>query len=378
MVDSSDSSNTPVHERILHFETRTPIWTGGASGKMDRLHETGLLGSLRWWFELFVRGMGGDVSDPVSDNQDKRSALDPEKYEKLKHLESQRERLLKSGVCDVSQVFGATGWRRRFRLVVQSSALLEYKSGFREGRNNVSIKSDRTGRRGNATWYLPAYPQAGQFAFRLQSLAPDFDVNVVAGLLQFLVDYAAIGAKNQVGLGVVKFKDDERVATDAFHEWLLNHQGNHPYSSVPRLDDLFLARIETRNLDPKQTFNLKYDLRSLRLFSGERNKYLRHTIMGTTSGQRRAAKVSVSLPYVEDDQFFIRVWGWIPPKDRSYGSRTRNEIVEAIHTELEEVNTGRILVWREFDSPRDTVKANLKDKQAFLRSLLHLEELAYD
>jgi hypothetical protein len=33
----------------------TPIWTGGVDRKSDRQVPTGLLGSIRWWFEVFVR-----------------------------------------------------------------------------------------------------------------------------------------------------------------------------------------------------------------------------------------------------------------------------------------------------------------------------------
>ncbi|MCU0527871.1 MAG: type III-B CRISPR module RAMP protein Cmr1, partial [Elainella sp. Prado103] len=44
----------------INVKTLTPLWTGGAdAGKCDRIHETGILGSLRWWMEVLVRGMGG-------------------------------------------------------------------------------------------------------------------------------------------------------------------------------------------------------------------------------------------------------------------------------------------------------------------------------
>ena len=36
------------------LRTLTPLWTGGVDQKPDRLHETRLMGSLRWWFEVFV------------------------------------------------------------------------------------------------------------------------------------------------------------------------------------------------------------------------------------------------------------------------------------------------------------------------------------
>ena len=30
--------------------------------KVDCIHETGLLGSMRWWYEAMVRGLGGEVA----------------------------------------------------------------------------------------------------------------------------------------------------------------------------------------------------------------------------------------------------------------------------------------------------------------------------
>jgi CRISPR-associated protein Cmr1 len=32
----------------VQITTLTPLWTGGVDGTTDRLHESGLLGSLRW------------------------------------------------------------------------------------------------------------------------------------------------------------------------------------------------------------------------------------------------------------------------------------------------------------------------------------------
>jgi CRISPR-associated protein Csb2 len=36
----------------------TDIWTGDANREGNRLITTGLLGSIRWWFEVLVRGLG--------------------------------------------------------------------------------------------------------------------------------------------------------------------------------------------------------------------------------------------------------------------------------------------------------------------------------
>jgi len=49
------------------FKALTDIWTGDASGEGVRLIPTGLLGSIRWWFEVLVRGLGGKACDPTVD-----------------------------------------------------------------------------------------------------------------------------------------------------------------------------------------------------------------------------------------------------------------------------------------------------------------------
>ena len=42
----------------LHLTPLTPLWTGDAEGISRELRITGLMGSLRWWFEGIVRAAG--------------------------------------------------------------------------------------------------------------------------------------------------------------------------------------------------------------------------------------------------------------------------------------------------------------------------------
>ena len=50
---------------FIEIKTLTPIWTGGVKGSCDILRETGIIGSMRWWYEAIVRGLGGDACDPT-------------------------------------------------------------------------------------------------------------------------------------------------------------------------------------------------------------------------------------------------------------------------------------------------------------------------
>jgi CRISPR-associated protein Cmr1 len=92
-------------ERTYQCKALTDLWTGSVTleekdGRIkektgpDRLITTGLLGSIRWWFEVLVRGLGGGACDP-SDT----------KCEDRNH-------------CVVCELFGCTGWARKFRFEV--------------------------------------------------------------------------------------------------------------------------------------------------------------------------------------------------------------------------------------------------------------------
>ncbi len=50
---------------LISLRTLTPIWTGGIGGEAHRLRATGIIGSLCWWYEAIVRGLGGQVCDPA-------------------------------------------------------------------------------------------------------------------------------------------------------------------------------------------------------------------------------------------------------------------------------------------------------------------------
>ena len=59
----------------FQLKTLTPLWTGGVEASlMNRIHETGIIGSLRWWYEAILRGMGNDVCNPTADNSAERCA----------------------------------------------------------------------------------------------------------------------------------------------------------------------------------------------------------------------------------------------------------------------------------------------------------------
>jgi CRISPR-associated protein Cmr1 len=90
------------------LEALTDIWTGDASGGPGRLIHTGLLGSIRWWFEVLVRGLGGSACDP-SHRKDNKPGPCPPRGRKP-HAPGHH--------CVVCELFGCTDWARKFRFDV--------------------------------------------------------------------------------------------------------------------------------------------------------------------------------------------------------------------------------------------------------------------
>ena len=93
-MTSDTSTPTPPGAKTWRMKALTDIWTGDSEGKPHRLIATGLLGSVRWWFEVLVRGLGGSACDPTETK-----------------CRDQRH-------CVVCELFGCTGWARKFRFDV--------------------------------------------------------------------------------------------------------------------------------------------------------------------------------------------------------------------------------------------------------------------
>ncbi len=91
----------------VHIKMLAKVWTGNEKRKNDYLRETGLLGSLRWWCEALVRGLGGFACDPT----DNGCQYQPDKRDERNRIIPRNQQ-----ICPVCELFGCTGWSRKFRL----------------------------------------------------------------------------------------------------------------------------------------------------------------------------------------------------------------------------------------------------------------------
>lgn len=379
----------------ITLKTLTPLWTGGIGGTCDRLHETGIIGSLRWWYEAIVRGFGEVACDPTA----------------------RTGRCQDDQHCAACDLFGCTGWARRFRLQLNTG-----RPAYPQERKRDLLRFKPPGR--NTGWYYGA----GQFATdnaagilgQLIVLRDEaYDVaNEVLTTMQLAANWGGMGARTQHGYGVVRveaMKADESVQTNSAM-FLTHHPvGTHYHGRLPALTDFFFARFQliTNALDrwwvrtddsnqpllgaPAATLKRwaggKFGPISIAPAAKNQLRYGSNAFAAQWGNERHVfgqirprhkAKINISAAYQEgEERWTFRIWGWLP-RDRT--NFDRSTFLNDLHTVLRSQDFWLAVfgspllvdltstVWREFDSPRDTVR-RITDAGAFLTSLLKKEGL---
>ena len=336
----------------IKLQTVTPLWTGGVNGQADRIHTSGIIGSLRWWYEALIRGLGG-------------VACDPSEHQCLYDAESNIR-----AVCDACQIFGATGWKRRFRLLVEDSSTAGGPTGTHQP---TGARYTKGGPPKRPTWYFNG-GRIGTVVLSIISLDSDFDPLLILGLLKLIEKNAAMAAKPQLGYGIVKLIDAPTLDVDAFLKEI-THRLQQPWSNnqnEPSLAEMFFAEVtpDSRNqATAVQTMlNLKYDLRAAfrtaptGLIPPDLTM-LRHFICGKEQPdeERQASKIAISQPIGGR----LRIWGWIPSSLPVRGT-SQSSVVDIIYGTLS--GFGTVNRWRKFQSLHDPIK--LLNMKGFLKSLL--------
>ena len=133
----------------IRIRTLTPLWTGDVDREYKSIKETGIIGSLRWWYEAVIRGFGGYACDPTSD----RKCIYEGDIKKI---------------CPACQLFGCTGWSRKFRIKISDDT--SFESGI--GRIEVRSRSyrDRQGRFKIPKWYFPSPGRRGHLDLEITPL----------------------------------------------------------------------------------------------------------------------------------------------------------------------------------------------------------------
>lgn len=191
----------------IKLRTLTPLWTGGVDQTCDRLHETGLIGSLRWWYEAIVRGLGGYACDPTGEDPKARCEFDTKVYEQTKKDGKTEDEAIKAGlhsVCPVCYVFGATGWARLFQLQATKipTTPLHFRTTLRM--NQGWLKRVFGSENQNIDSLQVPYGEL-RFQFIPRRRDAEYAKSQFALILRLAAEYGGIGARMQHGFGQFVF-----------------------------------------------------------------------------------------------------------------------------------------------------------------------------
>ncbi|SDN71628.1 CRISPR-associated protein, Cmr1 family [Desulfonauticus submarinus] len=328
-------------EKIINvnFNTLTPLWTGDAWGKCDELKLTGIIGSLRWWFEALVRGMGYNACDSTRDKC-QVEVKNPEDVLKIHEK-----------ICPVCYLFGTTGWKSRFSVsVIKDESILSKPY---HGRIVVNIN-------GGKSWYYDS-GLMGEVTLKFQydeTILKETFSSILRILLYLISEYGMLGAKTSMGYGIVKFKindNDISVTEDDwenFKDYLnffdktenLKEDEKKRQKELPNIQDFFFVKFKVSGIidnvinNVKEFFSYQDGIietdtinkwkdknwcitspvvrKSIRKeikkkFKG--NNALRHFLMGKVAGKNtKFSAIQVSHVYKNNNRLESRIYGWLP------------------------------------------------------------------
>lgn len=234
----------------IEIKTLTPIWTGGVKGECDILHETGIIGSMRWWYEAIVRGMGGYACDPTSDGNakiPKRCELDDKNFKKSLESGKSVQDALDEQICLVCQLFGCTGWRRRFRIEIEKVETINL---------NFINKLDDI----DVGWWIGTTLKKNPKAFfssntmMLKLISEDKEIeNKILILLKSIESIGSFGAKSQNGFGIIKYVSDKEFRKSMISDEVIRYKKKNPdksnQSEFRTLKDLYKFPLKIKSMD---------------------------------------------------------------------------------------------------------------------------------
>jgi CRISPR-associated protein Cmr1 len=185
-----------MNTRNLTVRIQTPIWTGGVDGCPDRLHETSIIGSMRWWYEAIIRGLGEYACDPTEDHHCELSGKEKNDEERLAKL------------CPACYLFGCGGWKRRFRLSIEVAPTVPLHFRTTSSVNKNWLKRIFGGDSQNIDNLNVFYGEI-ILKFLIESNDTNYIRSQLVMLFNFISKYGGLGSKLQHGFGLVKLEENE-------------------------------------------------------------------------------------------------------------------------------------------------------------------------
>jgi len=208
---------------VVEFETITPIYTGDAWGKNSEIKASSVMGSLRFWFEVYCHFAGIEVKE--------NEELKDKDYQKiLKNLKKDIDD--GENIDDIdkyifdklpltlsSKIFGCTGWKSRIeieKIEFKENKKYPYPiNGIRF--QNLEYYSKRRQKNITPSWYFPkGFYGKITITFKTTETIKN---SILLPLLNFIEEYAFIGAKNNIGYGRVRFTNIDKVDIFGFEQF---------------------------------------------------------------------------------------------------------------------------------------------------------------
>ncbi len=222
------------------FKTLTPLWTGDAWGENSKIRPSSLMGSLRFWFYIYLKSIGinceelnkdGVPSDNLNDyikkynDKGTKETLESLLKQELLHSDYYWKAIKK--VLDklklplISQLFGCTGWKSAIQIknIEYSTSTLE-KNSINYGFLYDKLENTRTNSSKFWTDKLLFNEKDSINLFEDVS----FDLQIIPiyldeflKFLKFLKFYGnkiiVVGGKKSFGFGFVKIESNQNLDT---------------------------------------------------------------------------------------------------------------------------------------------------------------------
>ncbi len=360
----------------ISIKTLTPIWTGDVNGRCSEIKETGIIGSMRWWYEAIVRRLGGRACDPT----ERGCSLDINEYNNTTRLKkSKQEALHDGGLCDVCQVFGTTGWKKQFNLsIIQDNTNPAWEDDI-----TLNIRPPQR----NRGWFLPS-GRTGSFSIRMDG--DQDEISHLSSLFLFLESWGAIGAKSQLGYGFFRIINRNEVQEkikqwtefnpmdniDRKKDWIFfrcrfdpsNERWWTRIEGIQRLmGDQKMAQILSK-IANEGMIPISPVLRNIWRFERrQEDVQAKEWLFGTSKGDNRIrSKVAVSWAYRDNEKWVVR--GWVMQE---------HEKMKKIIDQGEEINKFKKIlkdesIWKKalnIDSSSDIQVISIKEKSDIVRFL---------
>jgi len=318
---------------IITLKTLTPLWTGGADGRSDRLHTTGIIGSLRWWYEAIVRGLGGYACDPTSEKAGERSEFDTKAYEQAKRDKVPDVEALQAGlktVCPVSYLFGTTGWARLFQLQIIEvpTTPLHFRTSIKM--NQSWLKRVFGGESQNIDNLSVPYGEL-ELRFIPRGHAAEYAQSQFLLALRFAIDYGGLGARLQHGFGQCNLVLPAELQTQDIAHGLAQLTNRLSINDLRSSGSQPVTPFDLRNF-----VSLTYDVsgQSLSVFSD----YKSHCGSNQKANEKNYLPCAFDLRYKGSGQWGMRRWLEDPSGLKRWEYKKINNLMGVSEKKGEKIN----------------------------------------